>query len=175
MQVSLSPEPALARFFLLLQDDRIRLASQAVLDLTGFTRNELTSPEFRFEHLFAPGHAPPRALGVHDAILAPLRRASIPARLAIHALPDGSLVALAAEGEEDVSTRAARALAAQTVSRLASVLGDLRGLQWSVEALERAHEEIARGGVEGLLALQDALSRLERDAAWVAARAPRER
>lgn len=176
----LAPDPRrVAAGIALLSHDRIVAASPALADLTGYTRGELTSPEFSLAHLFARGSPPPPkpAEGSEVAsdvvVVAPLRGGSVVCRRSVLRIGgDGSpLVAIILEpgdapAQADASEaklEVGRALVRACSSQLAVALMRLRRIQLRIEDVEHAHPEVLFHEMRRAGQLIEALEKLESD------------
>lgn len=184
MQTVLRSRDPELRALALVHGSRILAASPALADLTGYTRGELTSPEFRIDHIFAQDAPPlPSPAGADEAaidraLVTPLRGETIECDRVVLAIQPGpeplyALLLFAApldkDARADVRAQVAREIMRAYSSQLARVLARLRQTQIRIEGLEHASsgvltQELRRAGaiieaLERLEAIVDALSR----------------
>lgn len=172
-----SREPELRAFALVL-GSRILAASPTLADLTGYTRGELTSPEFHIEHIFArdalPLPCPTEAdeVATDRAPVTPLRGEALECDRVVLAIQPGpeplyalllSAAPLAKDASADVRTRAAREIVRAYSSQLARILARLRQTQIRIEELEHASAGVLAQELRRAGAIIEALERLEAD------------
>lgn len=179
--VPLAPEPQQAprRALALVAAGRIVAASPALADLTGYTRNELTSPEFELGHIFA-GETPPcpapaamHELAADEALIVPLRGAPTPCRRTVVRLggADASILALVLSTGQDAGpadalearTHAMREVVRAYSSQLAGAIVQLRKIQLRIESIEHAHAEVLAHDLRRAGPIIDAIQKLEDD------------
>lgn len=163
----------------LVSRDRILAASPALAELTGYTRSELTSPEFSLTHIFERGAPPvPDPDGAEEVardvvVVVPLRGESVRCRRSVLRVsgPTPSIAAVilepgdapAAADPQEAKLEVGRALVRACSSQLAVAITRLRRLQLRIEDLEHAHPEVLVHEMRRAGLLIEALEKIESD------------
>lgn len=161
----------------LVEGERIVFASPELADLTGYTANEITSAEFRFEYLFSREGAPrcvagePGSLQRVRADLAPLRGDPFGCVVTMQTLQGSPrpMVAVVIQREvfaadvepEELAARTSRSIVRGVRSALARELVALRQVLEGIEALEVAPDTILRGDLPEIARLHASIAEVE--------------
>lgn len=151
--VSLTAPPrTLGTGIALVREGRILVASGALADLTGYTRGELTSPEFRLVHIVRgemPWPERPHEPMQASVELTPLRGDPAPCVATCWRVDDATLFLLLEPGEtalaeepRELTRRVVQSAVRACSSELAGILVRLRRAQIDLESLEHARTEV---------------------------------
>ena len=172
MQVHASVRPSLTGVAL-VRDGRVLVANAALTDLTGYTRGELTSPEFRVSHLLAgeiEWPERPDEPAQTRCILTPLRGDHTSCLATTWRLASGATLLLVephAEPRDRPSRELALLVARETIracsSQMADLLMRLRRVQIEVESWEHAHPEILEHEMRRIGPVFEQLQHLDAD------------
>lgn len=162
-----------------MSNDRLLTASPALAELTGYTRAELTSPEFSLAHLFARGTPPvpvppnDHEVATDEAVVVPLRGEPIACRRSVVRLPrkEPFLYALVLEpgagalpgDANEVRVEVARGVVRACSSQLAAAILALRRTQIAIESVEHSHDEVLLHEMRRAGAIIEALEGVQGD------------
>lgn len=175
-----------------VEGDRVLLTSAGLLQLTGYSRAETSSPEFRAAYLFHPSssRAPLSMVareGAYDVLVAPPRAPPVEMKAWVSPLPEfpsGHARAILFVREENafdpiaMRDRAMRALVAALRSEAAEALHRLRRVDDALATVGASHPEVLahhapqllRARVEASHPLDEGIRHLERGARGLAGR-----
>lgn len=168
---SLTAPRTLGTGIALVRDGRLLVASGALVDVTGYTRGELTSPEFRLTHVVRgelPWPERPHEPVQRVVELTPLRGDATSCVATCWRVDDETLLLLLEPGEStlaeeprELTRRVVQSAVRACSSELAGVLMRLRRIQIDLESLEHARTEVLEREMRRLGPALQELQRLD--------------